>query len=288
MSTDLLTLGKTEQTATPAAVRSGLYPHPHDAHKNSPSKPGAKPGRKTLAENHRDLISKNPLFQSTAAFLKNHALEIDGWSRKLSITLAHLAQAQHKISAYETQLEQQKQRIALLEELATSDELTGLKNRRGFYDGFLREVECCERGISQGGLLVLIDLDHFKKVNDTYGHAAGDAVLKLVGRTLRNEIRKMDVAARMGGDEFILLMSNTTQAEARAQLIGWQLNNLSLAWYGDVIPVQASVGVRAFGAGELVETVLSDADSALYKMKSGRSNPPANEQGGTAMIGQSA
>ena len=262
MSTDLLTCGKPEQAAIPAAALSGLY--------RADSKKTAK------------------AFESTAAFLKSHALAIDGWSRKLSVTLAHLAQAQKTISSYETLLDQQQKRIALLEELATSDELTGLKNRRGFYDGFLRELECCERGISKGGLLVLFDLDHFKDVNDRYGHAAGDAVLKLVGQTLRSEIRKMDVAARMGGDEFVLLLSNTTQAESRARQIGWQLNNLSLAWYGDVIPVQASVGMRPFGAGDLVEAVLGDADSALYKTKSGRRHSPANEQGGSAMIGQSA
>ncbi len=275
MSTDLLTYGKTEQPAVQAAALSGLYHQPALS-------------EKPKTAHKKSIAAPKSLFESTTAFLKNYALEIDGWNRKLSLTLAHLAQAQTKVSEYETLLNQQQQRIALLEELATSDELTGLKNRRGFYDGFLREIECCERGISKGGLLILIDLDNFKAVNDTYGHAAGDAVLKLVGRTLRHDVRKMDVAARMGGDEFVLLMSNTTQAETRAQLIGWQLNNLSLAWYGNVIPVQASVGVRAFGTGDLVETVLGEADASLYQTKFGRKKTCPEEQGGTGMIGQLA
>lgn len=238
MTTDLLTFDKTD--ASPAALRSGLYKAPD---------------------------KKKGLFEGTAAFLKAHSLEIEGWNRKLSTALAHLKLTQENLVAAEEKLALQQTRIALLETLATTDDLTGLRNRRGFYEGFLRELECCERGISKGGLIVMIDLDNFKSINDTHGHAAGDAVLRLVAKTLQNEIRKMDIAARMGGDEFVLLLSNTTQAATRAQLIGWHLNNLSLAWYGEIIPVQASVGMKAFGAGDTADTILRAADGTLYASK---------------------
>lgn len=264
MTTDLLTYGKPEQPA--AAVRSGLY-----RKKNR--------GRDGLPDSPQGFI------ESSAAFLKAHALEAEGWSRKISIVLAHLKHAHKQLTEAEARLAAQQNRIALLEYLATTDDLTGLKNRRGFYEGFTRELECCERGISKGGLIVMIDLDNFKAVNDTFGHQAGDAVLKLVGKTLANEIRKMDIAARLGGDEFVLLLSNTTQAATRAQTIGWHLNNLSLAWEGDIIPVRASVGLKSFGAGDTAETVLRAADGTLYETKFERKQTCAdNRQGGS--IGQ--
>src|SRR6185295_9638211 len=148
----------------------------------------------------------------------------------------------------------------------TTDELTGIRNRRGFHESFVRELDRCDRGQSGGGLLVLIDLDNFKAINDTYGHAAGDAALRLVAQTLAGEIRLMDTAARLGGDEFVLLLSNTTKGEAagRAQRLGQLLNNLALAWQGDIIPVRASLGLRAYAKGDKTESVFSAADSQLY------------------------
>lgn len=263
MTTELLTYGKTEQPAP--AVRSGLY-------KNQKN-----PSRKKT-----DTASTNGFFEGTAAFLKMHALEIDGWARKMSTTLAHLDHAYKQLANVETQLKTQRERIKTLECLATTDDLTGLKNRRGFYEGFVRELECCDRGISKGGLLIMIDLDDFKSVNDSYGHAAGDAVLKLVAKTLSNEVRKMDIAARLGGDEFVLLMTNTSAAATRAQLIGWHLNNLSLAWNGNIIPVRASVGTKAFNAGDKVESILHAADGTLYATKFERREIEADtRQGGS-------
>lgn len=253
MTTDLLTYGKTEQT--PAALRSGLYRNTKNQTRKKPS-------------------------AAAKGIPDGTALEADGWTRKISVVLAHLNLAHKQLSAAEAALAAQQNRIALLEDLATTDDLTGLKNRRGFYEGFTRELECCERGISKGGLIVMIDLDNFKTVNDTFGHQAGDAVLKLVGKTLLNEIRKMDIAARLGGDEFVLLLSNTTQAATRAQVIGWHLNNLSLAWDGDIIPVRASVGLKSFGAGDTAETILRAADGTLYATKFERkTTAPSTDKG---------
>jgi diguanylate cyclase (GGDEF)-like protein len=118
----------------------------------------------------------------------------------------------------------------------------------------------------------MIDLDNFKTVNDTHGHMAGDAVLKLVAKTLATEVRKTDIAARIGGDEFVLMLSNTTKAKAvaRAQMISWQLNNLSLAWYGDVISIQASIGLKEFDKDDHIENIIESADKTLYANKAER------------------
>lgn len=220
------------------------------------------------------------LFES----LEQHAREKDGWERSMSATLALLKQAHDMIEHAEDVIFHQEKRIRELEKVATTDELTGMLNRRGFYDAFTGEIERCNRGLIKGGLLVLIDLDNFKNINDTYGHLAGDAALRLVGRTLKNEIRAMDAAARLGGDEFVLLLSHTTKldAAARAQNIGWKLNNLSLAWQGEEIPVRASLGLKGFGAGDTAEIIFNAADAGLYEQKeirkSSKAHAPAEEQ----------
>lgn len=209
-----------------------------------------------------------PLFEA----LEQHAREKDGWERSMGATLALLKQAHDMIEHAEDVIFSQEKRIRQLEKAATTDELTGMLNRRGFYDAFNGEIERCSRGLVKGGLLVLIDLDNFKNINDTHGHLAGDAALRLVGRTLRAEIRAMDAAARLGGDEFVLLLSHATKSDAaaRAQNIGWKLNNLSLAWYGEEIPVRASLGLKGFGAGDTAEAIFSAADAGLYEQKEAR------------------
>lgn len=229
------------------------------------------PARQGIARPSTFWPAKSPQ-RGTRGPVQDIVHEIDGWNRKMSATLVYLKSAYHLIELAERQIASQKIRIAALEDIATTDDLTGLKNRRGFFEIFEHEIERCNRKTSKGGLLVMIDLDNFKTINDRYGHPAGDSALKLVAKTLNNEIRRIDTAVRLGGDEFILLLTNTTQAEAaiRAQNIVWKLNNLSMAWYGDVIPVQASVGLKPFGAGDLPEAILRAADGTLYACKTSR------------------
>lgn len=209
---------------------------------------------------------------SFLATLEQHAREKEAWERSMGATLALLKQAHDMVEQAEEKIFQQENRIRQLEKVATTDELTGILNRRGFYDAFSGEIERCNRGLICGGLLVVIDLDNFKNINDTYGHSAGDAALRLVARMLQNEIRAMDAAARLGGDEFVLLLSHTTKSDAaaRAQAIGWKLNNLSLAWAGDEIPVRASLGLKEFGAGDSTEKIFNAADAGLYQQKEAR------------------
>jgi len=187
----------------------------------------------------------------------------------LSATVALLKYAHKMIARAEETIKLQESRISHLEALAITDELSGLKNRRGFFEAFTKEIDRCERGLSKGGLLILIDLDNFKTINDRHGHLAGDACLRLMARMLGSETRIMDTAARLGGDEFVLLLSDTgkEQAAGRAQQLAWQLNQLSLVWNGEEIPVRASLGLRTYGAGDTANKIFNAADISLYANK---------------------
>ena len=186
--------------------------------------------------------------------------------------MALLREAQDVVGRAEATIRRHEARIAELEALATSDALTGLKNRGGFYEAFAAELDRCKRGISPGGLLLLIDLDNFKAINDTHGHLAGDACLRLVAAALDAEIRPMDTAARLGGDEFVVLLAAATQVgfASRAQGIGRRLNSLSLAWHGELIAIHASLGLRPYRQGDQADEIFHAADDDMYAAKRAR------------------
>lgn len=223
-----------------------------------------------LSPSESDWIDQSE--KAITALINRHNSERDGWWRKMTATLALLRQANTMLDMAESKIRAQEERIASLEELATTDELTGLKNRRGLHEAFRREMDLCARKKSRGGILIAIDLDHFKTTNDTFGHLAGDACLRLLARTVEAEIRTTDTAARVGGDEFILLLSDTDSDAAADRVLGLAktLNNLSLAWYGNIIHVHASIGMRNFKTGERLDDVLHAADTQMYQSKSDR------------------
>jgi diguanylate cyclase (GGDEF)-like protein len=172
----------------------------------------------------------------------------------------------------EKDIASKNERIKSLESLLTTDEMTGLCNRRGFYQHFLRELERTNRGENEGGLLIMIDLDHFKEINDTFGHLAGDMALELVGRFLADFIRSYDIAARLGGDEFMILMTNTSSDKAmeRARLLEQELNSLSFNFEGSTIHVRGSTGLREYCYGDSVESIIGAADKHMYENKEAR------------------
>ncbi len=179
---------------------------------------------------------------------------------------------QRDLNATRADVVAKQHRIKELEALATTDELTKITNRRGFMDAFEREIDRTNRGQTQGGLLIMIDMDNFKTINDTYGHGAGDEALKLVAMTLQAHIRKMDVAARMGGDEFVILFSNADRIGAvdRAQKLARKLNSLTLKFEGHRIPVRASLGIQSYQKGDTIEGVFGRADARMYMAKKER------------------
>lgn len=170
-----------------------------------------------------------------------------------------LAWANNVSAAAHARVATLEQRIAHLETMVSSDELTGLLNRRGFMGAFTRANASAKRG-GAGGVIVVIDLDGFKKVNDLLGHAEGDEKLRQLGEILRRKIRKMDAAARMGGDEFALMLVGVSPATAKrkCQWLGREIEAMGLG---------ASFGLAVFDGTESEEIVLHRGDMAMYEEK---------------------
>ena len=165
------------------------------------------------------------------------------------------------------------ERVIQLEQLALTDELTGLLNRRGFARELDRSLARARR-YGDEGALIYIDLDNFKSINDTLGHAAGDAVLRHVGRLLTNAVRCTDSVGRLGGDEFAVLLSRASIAGSRkrAQEIERCLAPAIVPFDGKTIRVRASIGLQAYGrdCAQDVTDLLDGADRAMYACKKGR------------------
>ncbi|MGD1934046.1 MAG: GGDEF domain-containing protein [Candidatus Phaeomarinobacter sp.] len=184
--------------------------------------------------------------------------------------LTYAAEAQRTIS-------EQKSRIEQLETLSMTDELTGLLNRRGFLDALARALGNAKRH-EEAGLLIAIDLDGFKPINDTLGHAAGDAMLKNVADFLSARVRNTDYLARMGGDEFAILMVNGDLAPARHRAIKLKaaLNQATANINHNHIPVKASFGIAPYDNNASPEQVMHMADVAMYHDKRRRSPEPTH------------
>lgn len=145
----------------------------------------------------------------------------------LIMTVALSLHANSMRERLQVQKQELAEAVAQIHEVATRDELTGLPNRRYMQD-MLRLEELRARRSGQPLLVAQLDLDFFKKVNDSYGHAAGDQVLQDFARKVQSCIRATDIWARWGGEEFVLLMSNTSRADASKLLervrAGWRLS----------------------------------------------------------------
>lgn len=167
-----------------------------------------------------------------------------------------------------------------LERMATTDELTALPNRRFFLESMERELRKMTRLTSEQPLsLLVIDLDRFKSINDRFGHAAGDEVLRQVARRLAQGVRATDLAARYGGEEFAILLPNTKPSGAHflAEKLRAEVEQTELRFNGTKIGVTISVGVATIAApqrydAEVEEELLRRADEAMYRAKTGGRN----------------
>jgi len=159
-------------------------------------------------------------------------------------------------------------RIEEMARLASTDQLTGVYNRRGFEQEFQRVLSAATR-YGETGVLIYIDLDGFKPINDTYGHAAGDKMLIEVARVLNDHIRPQDMVARLGGDEFAILLTRTDWKDGlkRAERIKHILNTHYLSWNDKHIAMRASLGFQCYGANADAHTLLAGADDAMYQSK---------------------
>lgn len=186
---------------------------------------------------------------------------------------AHLLEAAlTKLAEAEETIAQQQERIAYLESLTMTDELTGLLNRRGFYSHLRRELAAARRNGAACGVLVMIDLDGFKGINDTHGHLAGDAYLRQVARLLSSQVREHDVVARLGGDEFAVLLTglDAETGAARANQLADAARAQSASWNGQELPIRFSIGVQSYGAGDHEDEIVRQADVKMYGNKGER------------------
>jgi diguanylate cyclase (GGDEF)-like protein len=161
----------------------------------------------------------------------------------------------------------------LIRELAIRDPLTGVFNRRYIWERMAQEEQRVQAG-SGVFHVCLIDLDRFKQINDTLGHAVGDAVLKTVARSIQGQIREEDCFARYGGEEFILLLhgSASFDPEAFAQRIRRQVADLCFADVGGPGQVTVSIGIAQSRQGERFSNTIKRSDRALYAAKAGGRN----------------
>lgn len=196
-------------------------------------------------------------------------LDPDNFAQLPPTAVLALLQQAARIIALEDKIKQ-------LEHLSITDSLTGLLNRRGFEQAFAAEQDRLRRQGSRGGLLVMIDLDRFKSINDTLGHEVGDKCLQLVAKHLLSSVRDMDSVARMGGDEFAVLLTNTfpDAALSHVQHMALSLNKLSLSWQGQNVFIGASVGVRPIGIRETLADILMHADADMYMNKRANAKKP--------------
>jgi two-component system cell cycle response regulator len=167
-----------------------------------------------------------------------------------------------------------------LQQLATTDPLTKLLNRRAFLEMMIVELERCRRYEMPLSIL-LLDVDHFKSVNDGYGHAAGDKVLAAMGGLLIKQLRVPDSPARWGGEEFVLALKNTNGAGAlvAAERILNAIRALEIQLPEKNLRITASLGIATARPGESVDAVIDRADKAMYAAKlAGRNRLRVSEE----------
>jgi diguanylate cyclase (GGDEF)-like protein len=187
----------------------------------------------------------------------------------LKPVMDELSRAGARLQAAEQRIAAMEKKIDELENLSTTDYVTGLLNRRGFEKFFAQEVARTRRYKTPGSVLLLFDLDRFKEINDTHGHLAGDACLKKVGECLTKRLRNLDGAARIGGDEFAVLLSYTNPEKAAQCIddIKKILNDVQVEWAHKKLHFSASVGSGYVSGETKYEDACREADEALYDNK---------------------
>jgi len=180
---------------------------------------------------------------------------------------AALAQAR----AAEQKIAEQLKNLSLLKQIAVTDDLTGLLNRRGL-QGEIKRAMLSARRYKEKGVIIYIDLDGFKPINDSYGHAAGDEVLRKIGGLLTDNVRANDYVGRLGGDEFGILLTRTdwNAGLMRAEYFDKLVNSAVVEWQGQMIAVRASFGFKNYGPEDDLDELLKSADKAMYIAKRAR------------------
>ena len=179
--------------------------------------------------------------------------------------------AKRSVRRLRAQLAKAQARIEELQASADIDFLLDIPNRHGFERELHRSIAYIKRYHASGALIVL-DVDRLKPINDAFGHAAGDQVLKAVVAVLLRHVRSSDVIGRLGGDEFALLLWNLseTDAKAKAAALEQAIDRLTFTFRGRAVTAGASAGVAILGLHAEAGRALEEADSAMYVRKAQR------------------
>jgi diguanylate cyclase (GGDEF)-like protein len=182
------------------------------------------------------------------------------------------AEAYTKLQELMGEVERKKRELedlnANLQQMTTTDSLTGLRNRR-----YLEEVMSELAGQAEAGMplsLLVIDIDFFKRINDTYGHQIGDAVLQELSWKLLKEANEEGIAARMGGEEFVILLPNADKQQAQEFAERLRRGIEHGEWQH--VPITVSIGVATFGSEDNADSLFARADEALYASKNAGRN----------------
>ena len=267
-----------------------------DASTNSPRRSSENPSDLEIAENLRKIEKRDwwvwansifvmllltgaiislalpSLVQGTTTVLKIKVTEaIFGLVALVIVFNIYTIYQQVLIKRLRRQLAEKQHHSMLLRDLAMIDALTGLYNRRFAEQRLAAEVA---RSARKGHplMVVLMDLNDFKRINDTHGHPAGDLVLQEFAAALNRAVRSGDLAVRMGGDEFLLILPECNRAQL--QLVLDRIGPLEVDWEGRKFAIKYSAGWKEYATGDLPDTMLAAADQALYANKRATKNKP--------------
>ncbi len=168
----------------------------------------------------------------------------------------------------EQHIAEQQLRIRELEDMSTTDELTGLANRRGLKNHLLKVLSSARR-YGDTGIVGFLDLDYFKEINDTYGHNAGDKVLRELSKFLLENLRETDFVARLGGDEFVFVLekADTTQGLSRAAELRDLICQKTVKLRRTTVQLSASLGLAIYDENSSYDGLMNSADKAMYADK---------------------
>jgi len=205
-------------------------------------------------------------------WVKYHYSELEQIRYLTSMSLLGLLCLSREYTVDQSMMQMDSMRQAL-HSAANTDTLTGLFNRRFIYENHIHHGHFCPE-IEANSAVLLGDIDNFKQVNDTYGHGAGDMVLKMIAEMLTQATRSDDILARWGGEEFLIILPDVTEEVAikRAQQFVDTIASQTLYLDSGELKVTMSIGVAHSEPGKLAEDVLKEADDKLYQAKSSGRN----------------
>ncbi|MHA6572490.1 GGDEF domain-containing protein [Pseudomonas yamanorum] len=231
-------------------------------------------GLQTSVQDAADLDSLKHVLEShlegLLGTMDQHQHQRDQREQEVAARLKSLAE---RVANMEQEAQGYREHLEVQRQKALIDPLTGLPNRAAWTERLEQEVNAWhQRGNSLS--LAMLDLDHFKRINDGYGHLAGDKVLKIIATVLRKRLRPNDFIARFGGEEFVLLVPNSSLSDALAvgETLRAAIEACPFHFKGEPVTITVSMGVAQFQPGERSDLALKRADEALYRAKAAGRN----------------